>query len=135
MRLTAVPESTLDLELFVISEKESVPQNYDMKKTYCNVFNFKGAQSFPFVGRTLLGRNHEIGHPDSEKIMWEGCVITRLESRIQGHQMDEDIFIRFTDTTPYLLQLYSSSAAKAFGYKNGHTLFFSLRVLGKICPF
>jgi hypothetical protein len=40
MKLTAIPGSTLYLELFVVGEDEAILDNYRIRKDYCNFFDY-----------------------------------------------------------------------------------------------
>lgn len=40
MKLTAIPGSTLYLELYVVGENEAIPVNYNLQKEYCNFFDY-----------------------------------------------------------------------------------------------
>jgi hypothetical protein len=43
--------------------------------------------------------------------MWGGCVVTKLAGEIPSSEMEEDIFLRFTDTAPYRARYHSYQAA------------------------
>jgi len=40
MKLTAIPGSTLYLELYVVGKNEATPVNYNLQKEYCNFFDY-----------------------------------------------------------------------------------------------
>lgn len=93
MRLTALAETTMHLELFVIADQRAVADGMD---------TFAADRYNPMPGNSdgrgeayyaaSVGRRH-IGHPEAVKRMWAGCVITRLTGRITPAEMDQDILI------------------------------------------
>lgn len=140
MRLTALPGSNLYLELFVVADKEAVPINYDLRKEYCNSFDYKdNASVIPadtletrqkFVGRRSLGserfrirrrafgKHDEIGHPEATKVMWDGCVVTKLSGELSSREMKEDMFFKLKNVTPFRVRKYSFQGAIVFGLRN-----------------
>jgi hypothetical protein len=117
MKLTAIPDATVYLELFVVSENEATPVNYSIKKEYCNFFNYgkigKYRSSFAsdaptgFKPRIFLGRHMEIAHTDAFKVMWDGCVVTKFTGKIGSREMTEDMFFQFREAKPFRSELYS----------------------------
>jgi len=121
MRLTALSPSDLNLELFVIAGGEAVPINYSLKKIFCHTFDYKNVESWDgqlgFVGRLSAWEYDEIGHPEAKKLMWDGCVVTRLTGRFSSREMKEDIFFGLKDAEPYRAIAYSYQGALLFGLK------------------
>jgi hypothetical protein len=134
MRLTAFSPSDLNLELFVIASGEAVPINYNLKKIYCNTFDYEYLfswddvspdRSLGFVGRSRFasvdGRgwlsSDEIGHPETKKLMWDGCVVTRFAGRFSSREMKEDIIFELKDAEPYRAVAYSYQGARLFALK------------------
>ena len=120
MRLTAIPGSTVYLELFVTAEKEAIPVNYNLQKEYCNFFDFgkiprgrfNPLEDQPgFIPRKFLGLFMEIAHSDASKVMWDGCVLTKFSGKLSSDQMIEDMFFVFKDPNPFRSELYSSLGA------------------------
>lgn len=105
MRLTALPGSTLYLELFVVAEKEAVPVNYRIKKEYCDFFD--SDHGYPSSGPEMVFKvrgawrsSGEVAHSDAQKIMWNGCVVTKFADKVSSEQMNKDMVFAFKDTTP-----------------------------------
>ena len=120
MKLTAIPGSPVYLELYLVSEKEAVPVNYNLQKEYCNFFdygeipyisNMSFAEGTGFIPREFFGLFMEIAHPDALKVMWNGCVLTKFTGKVSSAQMSEDMFFRLKDATPFQSELYSSVGA------------------------
>ena len=115
MRLTALSGSPVKLELFILASKEAVPVSYELKKEYCDYFDYKFSnvhfyhfrerESFLFSSRTV-GRS--IGHPIAIKLMWSGCVLTKLAGEIPSDQMKKDMFFSLKEAAPYRSHVYSS---------------------------
>ena len=115
MQLTALPDSPVYLELFVVAEYEAIPVNYNLQKEYCGNFTYKiiWADFTPkdtkgFVSADVYRLEKGIAHSDASKVMWDGCVVTKFAGKISSSQMDDDIFFEFKDPRPYQLQLYSA---------------------------
>jgi hypothetical protein len=159
MRHTALSPSDLNLELFVIASGEAVPINYNLKKIYCNTFDYKNLHSWErvsndtdrslgFVGRSRFafvdGRrwlsSDEIGHPEAKKFMWDGCVVTRFAGRFSSREMKEDIIFELKNAEPYRAVAYSYQGAPLFALKYPAyvfsiglfilTLYYSIRLSG-----
>ncbi len=121
MRLTSLQGSNLNLELFVIAEQEAVPVVYMLKKDYCNFFDYEeipnnwgtGTRKV-FAGRKYFGKNKHIGHQDALKIMWDGCVLTKLVNEISITEMKQDIFFKFEKAKPFRSVVYSREGAREF---------------------
>ena len=115
MQLTALPESPVYLELFVVAENEAIPANYDLQKEYCGHFTYKTIYSDfapgdtkGFVSADVYRLEKGIAHSDALKVMWDGCVVTKFADKISSSEMDDDLFFEFKESRPYRLQLYSS---------------------------
>ena len=120
MRLTASSVSSLYLEVFMAAEKECRTKNYVMNKEYCNYFDYKKipeeitfyrkesmGQETAFCGRENFDSWDIIGHPDSNKILWDKCVITKLSSTLSESQIKEDMYFSFQKTKPFAKKYYS----------------------------
>jgi hypothetical protein len=115
MQLTALPDSPVYLELFVVAEYEAIPVNYNLQKEYCGHFTYKTiwADFTPsgtkgFVSADVYRLDKGIAHSDALKVMWDGCVVTKFADKISSSEMDDDMFFEFKDPRPYQLQLYST---------------------------
>jgi hypothetical protein len=120
MQRMALAGSSVYLELFVVGENEAVPVNYDIKSEYCNFFDYKNlapsgffSESFDrkgFSPRKDFQPDREIAHSDASKVMWDGCVVTKLTDIVTASEMKEDMIFEFKKASPYQKQLYSSKA-------------------------
>jgi hypothetical protein len=136
MRLTVIPDSPVYLELYVVSEEEAVPVNYNLQKEYCNFFDYlkipkigyRSPVDEGFIPREFSSLFMEIAHPDASKVMWDGCVVTKFAGEVSSNQMTEDMFFRFKDATPFQTELYSSVGA----YNKAYNTLWVIFLLGSI---
>ena len=117
MKLTAIPGSTLYLELYVVGENEAIPVNYNLQKEYCNFFDYGKIPNHNFnpledqtgfIPREFFGPYMEIAHSDALKVMWDGCVVTKLSGKVSSDEMMDDMFFQFKKANPSRSELYSS---------------------------
>ncbi|MCK5277710.1 MAG: DUF2330 domain-containing protein [Cyclobacteriaceae bacterium] len=117
MKLTAIPGSTLYLELFVVGEDEAILENYSIKKEYCNFFDYGKIpdnrfnpleDQTGFIPREFFDPYMEIAHSDALKVMWDGCVVTKFSGEVSSDEMIEDMFFQFKEANPSRSELYSS---------------------------
>lgn len=117
MKLTAIPGSSVYLELFVVGEDEAILKNYSIKKEYCNFFDFGKIPKYRFspsddqigfIPREFFGPYMEIAHSDALKVMWDGCVVTKFAGKVASYEMMEDMFFQFKKANPSRSDLYSS---------------------------
>jgi hypothetical protein len=138
MRLTAIPSSTLYLELYVVGENEAIPANYNIKKEYCNFFDYGKIPGYSygtesdaptgFIPREHFGPYMEIAHLDALKIMWDGCVVTKFAGKVTSKEMKEDMFFQFKDAAPFQSELYSSTGA----YNKAYYVVLAILIVGSI---
>jgi hypothetical protein len=115
MRLTELAGSNVYLELFVIADKQATNEKlvlefsdkYDFKKE-AEQGIFKGQYLPGFTGKKY---HHEIGHPFAQKLMWDGCMVTRLCGTIQPRQMNDDILLKLSAAKPYQKHYFSRNGA------------------------
>ena len=117
MKLTAIPGSTLYLELYVVGENEAIPVNYNLQKEYCNFFDYGKIpdnrfnpleDQTGFIPREFFDPYMEIAHSDALKVMWDGCVVTKFSGEVSSDEMIEDMFFQFKEANPSRSELYSS---------------------------
>ena len=115
MQLTALPDNSVHLELFVIAEEEAIAVNYDLKKEYCDSFEYKeffsrnsSAADKAFVPAEFYRIGDGVAHSDALKVMWSGCVLTKFSGKISSTQMRDDMFFEFKNPSPYQMQLYTA---------------------------
>jgi hypothetical protein len=142
MKLTAIPNSTVYLELYVVSEKEALPVNYSIKKEYCNIFDFgqvpnvgyepQAGDPMGFIPRRIfrfeIVIDKGIAHSDALKVMWDGCVVTKFAGKVTSKEMKEDMFFQFKDAVPFQSELYSSIGA----YNKAYYVVLPILILGSI---
>ena len=132
MQLMVPADSGVYLELFVVAENESVPINFDIKKEFCNFFDYKkfsatGFSSEPvdlkgFVPRKVFKYDREIAHSDASKVMWDGCVVTKFSATVPGSAVRAEMFFNFKKAVPYQKQLYTSKAKVDKAYSDTLTV-------------
>lgn len=112
LRLTALTESDVKLDVFVIAEDEAISKS--LKKDFCDIFNPELYKEY-FREEMMVYRGEKtkaiIGHPAILKLMWPGCVLTKLENRLKPKMMKKDIFLKFKDAIPYQKILFSHKGA------------------------
>jgi len=93
MRLTALADTTMHLELFVIADERAVVDGMGTfaADRYRPMPGSNDGSSQPYFAATVGRRS--IGHPDAVERMWAGCVVTRLVGRISPAQMSRDVLI------------------------------------------
>ena len=120
MRLTGIPGSMLYLELYIVGENEAVPVNYNLKKEYCNYYDHGKIPNYRnnpldnqsgFIPRKFLGPYMEIAHADALKVMWDGCVVTKLAGHVTSDEMMHDMLFQFKEADPFRLEMYSFAGA------------------------
>jgi len=141
MRLSADPDQKMLLDIFFIAEQEGIPENYDLRKIYCDVFIPGGW--YDLAGKLLVGRSRlplsdnrhtlpdsGIGHPDHKKIMWDGCVVSRYSGEVSGDQMKQDMLFSLKPPEPFAAEVHSYHGAfvRGLGYV-ALTLFIGFWVL------
>jgi len=119
IRLTATVGSKVYLELFVISDKQArckrlalelSDQYHFTEKTWRNPV---GTEFFAgFTGKTY---HQNIGHPNAQKHMWDGCVLSKLCGTLKPSEMDEDIVLQLKPAEPYQKRYYSQRGAREIG--------------------
>ena len=119
MRLTATVGSDVYLELYVIADKQAT----------CDVLPLEVSQAYrvredrevmpsgrivpsDFAGETY---HQSIGHPDAEKFMWDGCVLSKLCGTLRPGQMGEDIVLQLKTGEPCQKRYYSRRGARDTG--------------------
>jgi hypothetical protein len=137
MKLTALPGSTLYLELYIVGENEAAPVNYNIKKEYCNFFDYGKIpykrfnpleDQTGFIPREFFGPYMEIAHSDASKVMWDGCVVTKFAGKVTSKEMKEDMFFQFKDANPFQSELYSSIGA----YNKAYNVVLATLIFGSI---
>ena len=115
MKLTAMAESDVYLELFVIAEsgvktgglklefRETYEEAAEAPKDTLNEKNLSG-----FV---CADKWSAIGHPEASKYMWDGCVLSRLAGTIGAYEMDQDIVLEEAKESSYRRRYYSIKGA------------------------
>jgi hypothetical protein len=122
MRLTALAGSNVYLELFIIADEQAA--NEKMILEFSDKYRFeKGAERdvfrqhlAGFAGETY---QQDIGHPFAQKLIWDGCVVTRLCGTIQPRQMSNDIVLKLSAVKPYQKYCFSRLGAMSIAYLVG----------------
>lgn len=117
MRLTALANSSVHLELFAIAEKEAFPTSYGLRKDLCNYFDAEDVypEGF-FSGRfAVRGKTSWIVHPKASEILWDGCVLTKWSGKVASGEMKNDIRFEFRKTKPFLDRFHTLQGAVVTG--------------------
>ncbi|MHC4361511.1 MAG: DUF2330 domain-containing protein [Planctomycetota bacterium] len=116
MRLTATTGSPAYLELFVIAEKKATCDKLTCELSDTYAFVREARQSVPdreflsgFAGRRY---RQGIGHPETKRIMWDGCVLSKLCGVLTPTDMTEDIVVGLATDQPSQEHYYSRQGAK-----------------------
>ena len=117
MRLTALANSTTQVDLFVVADRRAEADQFECilsdrfavanDDVYSDADYIAGPAYCPAHVR---GQGVGIGHPDTCQRLWPGCVVTRLRATLTPEQMHQDIRVGMADTTPHRLRVYSSRA-------------------------
>jgi len=117
MKLTALSESILYIELFVVSESGLTPINYKISKEYSNFFDYKmitTASEYSDLGfekaffpRKYFGWTKEVAHADALNVLWDGCIITKFSGQVSSKDMLDDMFFIPETAEPFQSQMYS----------------------------
>ena len=114
MRLTALSQTRLHLNLYVIADEQA--QATDLRVLIADKFKPQAAppdkDGWSFGPNYLaLSTGVVLGHPGVYERMWPGCVVTRLAGDLAPEQMDHDIDIQFHPfKAAYRRTLYSAQA-------------------------
>lgn len=120
IRLTATVGSEVYLELFVIADKQARCKGLDLELSDQYHFLEKAWRnpvgkefSAGFIGKT---HHQNIGHPITDKYMWDGCVLSKLCGTLKPGQMDKDIVLQLKTGKPYQKHYYSHRGARESGF-------------------
>ena len=125
LQLTALPGSTPVFELFVLGDQRA---NTGLLKTeFCDSYekgdpgNYKkhhvssmGTKGYEFFWAT--NSDQAIGQSDICKLMWDGCVLTKLSGAISPAKMADDLKIRWSAYQPFQQHFYTIHGAKSGAY-------------------
>ncbi|HPO13122.1 MAG TPA: DUF2330 domain-containing protein [Candidatus Hydrogenedentes bacterium] len=109
MRLTQLAESDLNLDLFVIAEKQADVKR--MKTVYSDRFVNDGADSmYPqnFGAHVFSGY---LCLPSLVNLMWNNCVVTWLNADFANQQLAEDLYLNFEEPIPLRETVYTANGA------------------------
>ncbi|MHC4482139.1 MAG: DUF2330 domain-containing protein [Planctomycetota bacterium] len=119
MRLTATVGSDVYLELFVIADKKATCGRLTLELCDKYAFKKRAGHSFPsgeflpgFIGKTY---QQGIGHPETQKAMWDGCVLSRLCGTLAPSEIEEDIVLELRTDEPSQKHYYSRRGARGTG--------------------
>lgn len=117
MKLTALSESVLYIELFVVSESGVTSINYKLNKEYSDIFDYKmitSASKYSNLGfekaffpRKYFGWTKEVAHADALNVLWDGCIITKFSGQVSSKHMLDDMFFIPGTAEPFQSQMYS----------------------------
>jgi hypothetical protein len=117
MKLTALAGGTPRLELFVLGpdRAECAP----LRVAYCDrLLRTNRVMLLPsrppaevplFAGTDTAVK---IGHPDLVRLLWDGCVLTKLEGTITASQMSQDLAVTWTPFRAQQAWLFTRRGAR-----------------------
>jgi hypothetical protein len=128
MKLTALANSELYLELFVCADKKAEVKGLELN--YCDRHIYKKLYLLrqKFWGYSGEKYYRRIYHPFAENILWTNCVITKLSAELLPKQMNKDYEINFKPFKPFIQHLYSFRGA----LKKGALIFIIIWIVGLI---
>ncbi|HIJ72204.1 MAG TPA: DUF2330 domain-containing protein [Planctomycetes bacterium] len=121
IRLTSQVGSDVYLELFVIAEKKATASNLTLE--LCDDYSFDPGAGQNFRGKKLPGFvgnvfRQNIGHPNANHLMWDGCVLSKLCATLNPTQMRKDILLELKSGSPFQKHYYSRRGAIGTGLIN-----------------
>jgi len=115
MRLTATIGSDVYLELFVVADKKATCDKLKCELSDMYDFVQEARKSVPdrkfLSGFTGKRYRQGIGHPETKKIMWDGCVLSKLCGVLTPTEMTEDIVVALATDQPSQEHYYSRQGA------------------------
>ena len=119
MRMTALAETPVYLELYTIADRQTSSKR--LKTEFCDRFapideNYNGTYVHAYAPKN---RHSNIGHPDAQREMWPGCVVTRLSGTFKPRQMRSDIKLDWKEPDSYRRTYYTRSWVGAIALMGG----------------
>lgn len=116
MRLTALAESSVYLELFVVADKRA-----DNPLLSCEISDrFEHDDDVrtmaregdpPAPGFRTASFDRSLAHSETGNYLWDGCTVTKLAGTLSPAQMDDDLRFAWKAAKPYRLRLHSEYTA------------------------
>jgi hypothetical protein len=121
MRLTALANSPVTLELFIFADRQVEAEG--LITEICDTLKALRAHISPPPYLPSVFRSPtfgfklgvEIGHPDMEAIAWNGCCLTKLSGILHPDEMKADIQLHWQTPTRYRQQFHSHRGAFTAG--------------------
>lgn len=135
MRLTAVDNDGMSLELFVLGEQEATVPG--MERRRCG--HLRLGTDAEFVHHVGLGYRYDLAkydhetyvlHPGVQEVAKPYKVVTALYGELSPQQMSSDFYLDWKRTEPYRAVLYSPQAAATHSRWYGAITFCGLTLLG-----
>jgi hypothetical protein len=135
MRLTAIAESEVYVDLFVVGKGRARCE--PLQLDFCDTYRFSQLDRYGEVHSIALGdvvmmdapgmlpgyvgQEYDllVGHPRAGELMWDGCTLTRLSGTLRPEDMDADIAITIGATEPFRARYYSRLGALSIGVLGG----------------
>ena len=133
MRLTAIHDGPLLLDFFIVADKGVSTRDCVLETIFRDQFmgidkeeaehwamgkeGFRAKKLFRFFGATLA-------HPDTQRLLWPGCWITRLRGEVFPGRLRTDIHFDENGETAYQAYRFSSRAVVVKWLKQCAVLFF-----------
>ena len=108
MRLTRLPGSTVDLDLYVVAERRAAHPL--LETVFCDRYTGRLNE---YWGETRYNGevSDGIGLPDLCDLMWDGCMLTRLSGEVAPTRMADDFTFTFDDGGPLRRTFYTRVGA------------------------
>ena len=118
MRLTALAESDVHLDLFVAAAGRARTPAAPMDVQFCDVWLYNERASYGsqqagylpgFEARTF---HAQLGHPVALQELWDGCCLTRLTGVLRPGDMADDVWLEVGKPAPARAHYYSEQGAR-----------------------
>jgi hypothetical protein len=116
MRLTSIAGSKTRVELYVIADRMAAADGFRLASA--DAYEMRPADPLiPYSGPAAFGSpvmgeavnlRLRIGNAEAVEMMWDGCVLTRLEADLRPEDMDKDVMLRLEPLQTHRDTFFSS---------------------------
>lgn len=122
LKLTGLPGGSTFFELFVVADTRVA--NSRLQAEFCDTFQPSqeedhnkeedAAGELPLRQTYIAADSHlEVGHPELLKLLWPGCVVTKLSGEIAAAEMGSDLVFASMKTTPERQWFFTNEGARS----------------------
>ncbi len=113
MKLTSTIGSDVYLEIFVISDRKA--SNEQLLLEFSDKFLFNGKIQKKYIKENLTGFasstfNLNVGHPEVQNLLWNGCILTKFSGTLNSEQMNRDLVFNLNRNNPYRIHYWTIDA-------------------------